>query len=187
MRVTLERDGKRAAVEVDRDLTEVVVDGRRYPVTVVAAGAVRVELEIAGDSVVVDRWPEHFAQPPEPVDVNGERWTVSITREEPSAAPAGSGGRTVPTGARAAAAPAPDPPANVPGAVAVVPPMPGRVIEVRVRDGDRVRAGDALLVLEAMKMRNEIIAPVAGVVRDLRVGAGANARAREPMLFIAPE
>jgi biotin carboxyl carrier protein len=64
--------------------------------------------------------------------------------------------------------------------------MPGRVIEVRVKDGDQVRKGDVLLVLEAMKMRNEIVSPVEGVVRGLRVAAGSNARAKEPMLYVVP-
>jgi biotin carboxyl carrier protein len=65
--------------------------------------------------------------------------------------------------------------------------MPGKVIEVRVKEGERVRKGDVLLVLEAMKMRNELTSPADGVVRGLRVSAGGNARAREPMMFIAPD
>ena len=69
----------------------------------------------------------------------------------------------------------------------VVPPMPGKVIEVRVKEGDRVRKGDVLLVLEAMKMRNEIVSPADGVVRGLAVSAGGNARAKAPMLFVAPD
>ncbi len=64
--------------------------------------------------------------------------------------------------------------------------MPGKVIELRVAEGDRVEAGTVLLVLEAMKMRNEITSPSAGIVRGVRVAAGANARAKEPMLFVAP-
>jgi biotin carboxyl carrier protein len=64
--------------------------------------------------------------------------------------------------------------------------MPGKVIELRVSEGQRIEAGTVVLVLEAMKMRNEVTSPVAGVVRGLRVRAGANARAREPMLFVEP-
>jgi glutaconyl-CoA/methylmalonyl-CoA decarboxylase subunit gamma len=126
---------------------------------------------------VVDGWPEHFSEPPGPVDVNGERWTVRIERAgAPLARPATSTGPPA-----AAAAAAPDA-----GGIAVVPPMPGKVIEVRVAEGARVRKGDVLLVLEAMKMRNEIASPADGVVRSIRVRAGTSARAKEPMLFVEP-
>ena len=140
-----------------------------------------VELEIAGDRVLVDNWPEHFPNPPGPVDVNGERWTVGLSR---GVDPAGS-----PTPRRAetaAVAPPPPRPAAHAG-TPIVPPMPGKVIEVRVREGERVRKGDVLLVLEAMKMRNELTSPSDGVVRGLTVKPGANARAKEPMLFVTPD
>ena len=64
--------------------------------------------------------------------------------------------------------------------------MPGRVVELRVKEGDRVRKGDVLVVLEAMKMRNELASPADGIVRGIRVAAGANARSNEPMMFVAP-
>jgi len=56
--------------------------------------------------------------------------------------------------------------------IEVRPPMPGRVVRITVRAGDRVRRGQTLLVLEAMKMQNEIPAPANGVVRDVRVAEG---------------
>ncbi len=51
-------------------------------------------------------------------------------------------------------------------------PMPGRVVRVAVTPGARVRRGQTLLVLEAMKMQNEIPSPGEGVVREVRVSAG---------------
>jgi len=159
----------------------VTIDGRTYPVTVVRKAPTSVELEIAGDRVLVENWPEHFPDPPGPVDVNGERWTVGVSRSVDTA------GSPAPRRAEPAAV---APPAARPAAHAgtpIVPPMPGKVIEVRVREGDRVRKGDVLLVLEAMKMRNELTSPSDGVVRGLAVTTGANARAKEPMLFVAPE
>jgi glutaconyl-CoA/methylmalonyl-CoA decarboxylase subunit gamma len=156
----------------------VTVDRRSFPVVIVAREGDRVELEIAGERVVVDRWPEAEASPRAPVVVDGEGSEVRVER-----------------GAGDAAAPRPI--AAVPGApgggmggtpaegAPVVPPMPGRVVELRVREGDRVKKGDVLLVLEAMKMRSEVASPADGVVRGIRVAAGANARAREPMLFVA--
>ncbi|HXW67203.1 MAG TPA: acetyl-CoA carboxylase biotin carboxyl carrier protein subunit [Thermoplasmata archaeon] len=150
--------------------------------TVVRAGPMGVELEIAGERVSVDQWPEGAPEPPGPVDVNGERAPAAIERlGRADEAPA----ERAPAVRAPAAAPVAPPP--VAGAVAVVPPMPGRVIEVRVAEGDRVRKGEVLLVLEAMKMRNEIASPADGLVRGLRVSAGTNARAREPMLFVAPD
>ncbi|HWC26393.1 MAG TPA: biotin/lipoyl-containing protein, partial [Solirubrobacteraceae bacterium] len=55
-------------------------------------------------------------------------------------------------------------------------PMPGSVLDVRVRDGDRVRAGDVLVVLESMKMELEVVAPAAGTVDRLAVAPGDRVR-----------
>ena len=52
------------------------------------------------------------------------------------------------------------------------PPMPGRVITIKVKEGDSVKRGSPLLVLEAMKMQNEIISNMDGVVREIRVSEG---------------
>ncbi|HXQ93997.1 MAG TPA: acetyl-CoA carboxylase biotin carboxyl carrier protein subunit, partial [Thermoplasmata archaeon] len=60
------------------------------------------------------------------------------------------------------------------------------VVELRVREGESVVKGQVLLVLEAMKMRNEVVAPVAGRVASLPVQVGSNVRAREPLAVLAP-
>lgn len=75
--------------------------------------------------------------------------------------------------APAAPAPAPAAPAAAPagGAGDVVAPMPGTVLKVNVNNGDTVASGDVILILEAMKMENEIVAPCAGTV-TLNVKAG---------------
>ena len=52
------------------------------------------------------------------------------------------------------------------------PPMPGRVVRLLVRPGERVARGQVLLVLEAMKMQNEIVAPRAGIVREVGISEG---------------
>lgn len=57
-------------------------------------------------------------------------------------------------------------------AVDVRPPMPGRVVRILVRPGDRVKKGQTLVVLEAMKMQNEIPAPADARVTDVRVAEG---------------
>lgn len=73
--------------------------------------------------------------------------------------------------APAAAAPAPAAAPAAGGAGDVVAPMPGTVLKVNVNNGDTVASGDVILILEAMKMENEIVAPCAGTV-TLNVKAG---------------
>jgi glutaconyl-CoA/methylmalonyl-CoA decarboxylase subunit gamma len=176
LRITLERDGRREEIEVAPDGDSVTIGGRTYPVVRVSASDLKVELEIAGERVVIDNWPAHFPDPPGPVDVNGERWKISVERAD-HAPTRGDEGRP-PRASESARAASPGAAAGPVGAIAVVPPMPGKILEVRVAEGDRVHRGDVLLVLEAMKMRN--------VVRQLTVSAGANVRAKEPMLYVAP-
>ncbi|MEP6590125.1 MAG: biotin/lipoyl-containing protein [Gemmatimonadota bacterium] len=65
-------------------------------------------------------------------------------------------------------------------------PMPGLVLRVAVREGDVVAAGDGLVVLEAMKMENELKAPAAGTVRTIRVAAGEAVEKGQPLLEIEP-
>ncbi|HTT16373.1 MAG TPA: biotin/lipoyl-containing protein [Thermoplasmata archaeon] len=183
MRLTVELAGRPTVVDVADDLSSVRLGAQSFPVRVVARGPLRVELDIGGETVVVEGWPEHQAEPPGPIDVNGERHAVRLRVTEGNSGP-------VP-------APPPGPVVGAPvdraapvvpaGATAIVPPMPGRVVELRVRDGERVAKGAVLLVLEAMKMRNEVTSPVDGVVRSLAVREGSNVRARETMLVVAPE
>ena len=188
MQVVLERAGNKETVEVASDLSSVTVAGRSYPLVVVSSNANRVELEVDGEKAVVENWPEHFPKPFGPVDVNGERWRVGVeigpgelrpTASAPGPAPPGS-----PT-ASPTVTQAPPPAAG--DGVPVLPSMPGRVIELKVAEGDRVTKGQTLLILEAMKMRGEVTSPADGVVREIRVSAGSNARAKEPMMWIRPD
>jgi glutaconyl-CoA/methylmalonyl-CoA decarboxylase subunit gamma len=181
--LTVERDGRKEVVDVASDLSSVTVGGRSFPVRIVARSPIRVELEIGGERIVIDRWPDHFPEPPEPVDVGGERWKVSVRAERSAPAPALTEARPIPPGDTSPGSP----PATGPlGAIPILPPMPGKVVDVRVRDGDPVRKGDVLLHLEAMKMSNEITSPADGTVRDVRVAPGTNVRSREPMLYVLP-
>ena len=63
--------------------------------------------------------------------------------------------------------------------------MPGSVLEVRVNVGDSVSEGDVLLILEAMKMENEITAPRGGKVREIHVKAGDTVGSGKVLLEIA--
>jgi biotin carboxyl carrier protein len=73
------------------------------------------------------------------------------------------------------------------GTLGVSSPMPGRIVAVRVKPGDRVARGDLLLTLEAMKMQNEFIAPSAGRVLTVRAVAGRLAAPGEVLVEIEPE
>jgi biotin carboxyl carrier protein len=53
----------------------------------------------------------------------------------------------------------------------VVAPMPGKVLQLKVKEGDSVKEGDALLILEAMKMENEIVANASGNIKKVNVAA----------------
>ena len=96
------------------------------------------------------------------INVNGSLYEVEI---EEIAAPATM---SAPTPAPAAA-----PVAAVPaGGAQVKAPMPGTILDVKVQNGQAVKKGDVLVVLEAMKMENEIMAPCDGTVGSVSVRKG---------------
>ena len=97
------------------------------------------------------------------VNVNGTVYEVEL-EEITGAAPAAS---------VAAPAVAPAPAAAPAGGEKVCAPMPGNILDVKVKAGDSVKAGDTLLILEAMKMENEIFAPCAGTISSVAVAKGA--------------
>ena len=72
------------------------------------------------------------------------------------------------------------------GTGAVLSQMTGRVIRVDVKPGDEVKEGDIMLVVEAMKMENEIAAPVSGTVKVVSVAAGARVAEGDPLVTIEP-
>lgn len=62
--------------------------------------------------------------------------------------------------------------------------MPGRVVSLKVGAGDCVKKGDALCVLEAMKMENEIAAPIAGIVKEVVVSKGTSVNRGDALVLI---
>ena len=94
------------------------------------------------------------------VNVNGTVFEVEI--EEMTGAPAAP-----------AAAPAPAAPAVPAGGEKITAPMPGTILAVNVANGSAVKKGDVLMILEAMKMENEIMCPYDGKVVSVRVSKGA--------------
>lgn len=65
--------------------------------------------------------------------------------------------------------------------------IPGVVVDVPVKPGDKVHQGQTVLILEAMKMQNEIPAPVTGTVADVKVAAGQTVNAGDLLLVVEPE
>lgn len=186
MEVRFERSGAPVSVVLDLTAGTVTIDGRTHPFRVVASDGDRIELEIDGERAVVEPWPVGLARPSSLPAVNGERTDLTLVAIDPGTSRGIPGPRPVPGTSPAPTVPGATGPAPGEG-VAVVPPMPGKVLEVRVQEGETVAVGQVLLVLEAMKMRNEISATRAGRVRELRATPGANVRAREPLLRIVPD
>ena len=107
------------------------------------------------------------------VTVNGVSYQVEMENSMPAAAPVQAAPQASAPAPQPAAAAAPAPAAKpaVEGK-AVTSPLPGVIIEVSVKEGDTVAAGQKVAVLEAMKMENEIQAEKAGVVTKIHVSKG---------------
>ncbi len=111
------------------------------------------------------------------ITVNGKAYAVTV--EEGAAAPAAAPVAPVaaPAAAPAPAAPAPAAPAGAAGSVNVTAPMPGKVISIKSSVGQAVKKGDVILVLEAMKMENDIVAPEDGSIASINVSNGDSVEA----------
>ncbi len=83
------------------------------------------------------------------------------------------------------AAPAPKPSAPATGGELMSAPMPGTILDILVAEGQTVKKGEIILILEAMKMENEIAAASDGVVSKIYTSKGATVSAGDPMLTIA--
>lgn len=113
------------------------------------------------------------------VTVNGEKYEVEVERvgggtSSLSRRPPERVSRPVQAApaAQPVAAPQPAAPAASGGAGNVVSPMPGTVLDVKVKEGDAVSVGQVVIILEAMKMETEIVSEVAGSVAAVRVKKG---------------
>lgn len=69
----------------------------------------------------------------------------------------------------------------------IKPPMPGKVVEVKVKEGQVVKEGDVLCVLEAMKMQNDLKSPVSGKVTKVHVADGATVEASTVLVELEPQ
>jgi len=134
------------------------------------------------------------------ITVNGQSYQVEVeevaafqSAPTPAYAPAPAPAPAAPAPvAEAAPAPAAEPapapaPAKKAGPVAgevVKAPMPGSIVNVVVAEGAKVKKGDVVLILEAMKMENEILAPRDGVVTSIISGKGSSVNSGDPMFAL---
>ena len=109
------------------------------------------------------------------ITVNGVAYSVSVEETAAGAAPVAAAPAAPKASAAPAAAPKAAAPAAAAGAVSVKAPMPGNILDVKVAAGASVKAGDVLVILEAMKMENEIVAPQDGTVASVNVHKGEKA------------
>ena len=122
------------------------------------------------------------------ITVNGTAYEVEVEEKGGAVAAAPRAAAPAPKAAAPApkAAPAPAPAAKpvAAGAATVTAPMPGKVLEVKCKAGDAVKSGQVLLILEAMKMQNEIMAPADGTIADVRVSAGSTVNTGDVMIVM---
>ena len=167
--------GKEHVVEIHEDASgafAVVVDGRASEAEAVATGGSNAKGRVGRGATsvrigasMVELWLE--AEPPTVgVIANGRRFFAKVESERMRIQAADKGGRG--------------------GEGTVKSPMPGRVVRVLVGEGDLVKEGQAVVVVEAMKMENELAAACAGKVSKIHVAPGATVEGGAALVEIAP-
>ena len=126
------------------------------------------------------------------VTLNGKTYEVEVEKgkailldeyEALAPAPAAAPAAAAPAAAPVAAAPAA--PVNLAAGETVAAPMPGNILRIDVNQGDVVKSGQVLVILEAMKMENEIVAPKDGTVAQVVTSKGAVVDTGSPLVIIA--
>ena len=128
------------------------------------------------------------------VTLNGKTYEVEVEKgkailldeyEALAPAPAAEAAPAPAAAPAAPAAPAPAASVNLAAGETVSAPMPGNILRVDVNQGDTVKAGQILIILEAMKMENEIVAPKDGTVAQVVTSKGAVVDTGAPLIVIA--
>ena len=142
---------------------KIKINGNDYNVTIDEVEGNAAKVEVNGTPYNVE-----FEKP-----LSKKPKTISVVNKPAAAPAAGSAPASKPAAAPAAA-----------GGATVNSPLPGVVLELKVKDGDQVTKGQCILVLEAMKMENSIEAPCAGTV-TLKVAKGDSVLEGAPLAVIA--
>lgn len=114
------------------------------------------------------------------ITVNGTAYDVAVEELGGSAAPAAG----IPTAPAAPAAPAPaaaPAASSAAGSITVTSPMPGKILAVKASVGQAVKKGEVVLILEAMKMENEVVAPEDGTIASIDVAVGSAVEAGDTL------
>ena len=113
------------------------------------------------------------------ITVNGNVYDVAVEETGAGTAPAAPAAapKAAPKAAPAAPAAAPKAAAGAQGGVKITAPMPGKVLSVKAPVGTAVTKGQVVMILEAMKMENEIVAPQDGTVASIDVAEGGSVEA----------
>ena len=125
------------------------------------------------------------------ITVNGNTYDVQVEELGASQAPVAPAApqASAPVATPAPATPAPAPQASAPAATGegekVTAPMPGNILDIMVNVGDSVAANQVVVVLEAMKMENDIVTPVAGTVTAINVTKGQAVNSGDVLITVA--
>ena len=136
----------------------VKANDREYTVTVTDEPSGGASVTVEGQTFQVERVAAEGVARPRPAPNAAAPVMPAATPPQPSAAPAGAG--------------------------SIVSPIPGKIIAVLARVGDRVEVQQVVLKIEAMKMENEIVAPVAGTVREVHVSEGTETNEGQLLMVI---
>ena len=121
-------------------------------------------------------------------EVEVEEGQAMLVDEYALAAPAAPAATAAPAAAAPVAAAAPAAaaaPVAVAGGETVKSPMPGNILKINVTQGQQVSEGDVLIILEAMKMENEVVSTKTGTVAQILVSKGAVVETDTPLVVIA--
>ncbi|MBR7073050.1 MAG: biotin/lipoyl-binding protein [Eubacterium sp.] len=113
------------------------------------------------------------------VTVNGVAYNVTV--EEGASTPAPQPVQTV----QAPSAPVATVNNASQGNIKIEAPMPGNVLDIKVKVGDTVSSGDSVLILEAMKMENEIVSPSDGTIASVNVNKGDSVEAGQLLITLS--
>lgn len=177
---------------------EVFVDGKPKNVELTKAGEKSFTVKINGRAITVEL-PSEKVSESFLISVDGKKYHVELPkmeREKPAQIKVEEATFKVEVKAPVKKpeltlfAPFPTAPTKAPVAVrqavegAVVAPMTGKILSIKVKKGELVKVGQILCILEAMKMENEVTAPKAGTVREICVSEGSSVSEGEPLFII---
>jgi len=108
------------------------------------------------------------------VTINGKKYEVEVERASNGSAPKEA--KPIES--------APKTPVTTSGKLTINAPLPGKILNINVSEGQKVKKGDVLFILEAMKMENEVMAPQDGIVSKIAVSKGAQVNTGDVLAVI---